>query len=141
MKNLLLAGASLLLLAAGCGSMTPMTRGTPCNSNPCNVTVTVTGCNQNQISATPDVLSYAAGKKGNIEWDLQAPPNWEFLPNGIEFKNPGNIEFDNRNPGARKFKWNNRHDLVGEHAHGYNIFVPPDGGRTICRHDPTILNY
>ena len=125
------------LSLAGCGSMgilyDPLAVKCP---GGCDVTVTVNSCSA--ISVDKPTISFDKGVTGNINWDISGAPNWEFLENGIEFKT-STTEFDGKQKTSRKFKWHNKHTMQGKH--GYNVWLTPDGGKTRCKHDPTILNY
>lgn len=134
-RTTLMSVLATAILLAGC-ALTGGPRVTHCLTDNCTVTVKVNSCSS--ITATPDWLEFAAGKKGDIEWNLDAAANWEFSARGIEFKDPANPEFDTRRPGAKKFKWKNKHTRPGQHD--YNVFVTPDGGKTECKLDPTIMN-
>lgn len=124
-------------ILAGCATMAggPSPRAHPCDSSDCVLTVTVNSCTS--ITIDKPWVEYGPGKKGDLEWNLVAPPNWTFL-DAVEFKNPAsNSEFQNKRPGPRQVKLNNKHTQPGRHD--YNVVVSPDG-RTRCVLDPTIMN-
>lgn len=136
--------AVLGLALAGCGTLGGGGGGVQpmrfmCTGN-CDVTVTVNGCGHNDISVDRDPIEFRTGVSGNITWTLSGDPKWQFLDNGIEFKSSSSAsEFDNKDKQSRKFKWRNKHTVKQDHE--YSIWVTPDGGRTKCKHHPTIVNH
>jgi hypothetical protein len=130
--------AAALLALAGCAQMKTMSNPAPCPVGTdaiCVVTVTVRDCDT--ISAQPDrAMVTVFGKKGDVQWVLDAPAGWDFAKDGIKFKKPGHPQFGNDRPGKKSFRWTFDNSQKDEHP--YTIYVT-DGYKT-CSRDPSIMN-
>lgn len=127
----------IVFSAALVGSFSVSTAIAQCNpGGSCKVDVTV-GANC-AISVQPDPLDVPGPRRAKkITWTI-VEGNFEFAPNGIEFKSPTN-EFEDPDRQGKRFTWKNKHTQAGDFAYNVNV-VSTVPNPTSCKLDPIIRN-
>ena len=109
-------------------------------ARPCEITITVYGdCGDaNYIAANPDPLPVdKRGNNPNIDWEIDsANAGYKFAPNGIDFH--GSTVFTNSQPGATKFRWQDKNADHEYHKYAINL-LRPDGSACAPK-DPGVIN-
>jgi hypothetical protein len=103
----------------------------------CDVTVTVSACDNTRISVNRPALGLRHNNQNAvITWRLAGDPQIVFAADGVFFK-PASTQFENAVRADRTFTWVGKNSTPGEFAYGIRV---TRNGAPCALLDPSVIN-